>query len=451
MSISLATQFELYPGTEIVEFDGSGRAQTFRVETADGRHFQINEKLYALLDCLRVPASLALLAERFHERTGEAVALAELQQLSTRLEAQGVILRSGETPQPHTAGNPQANPQATSLLALHYHRDIVSAQALAPFARLVQVLFTRPAAAVIVALIALAHVLAYRQVGFPPNLQLGNVNYPLLYGVMLASFLLHELGHLAACRRWNCPHGPLGFGLYFFNPVFYVNVTAAWRLSRRQRAVLDLGGIYVQLAFISALSAAYWLLHDNTFLLALLLTDLLVLSNFEPFMKLDGYWLLSDLAGVPNLHARAGEITKQWWVRLQRRLGRRSAAVGAAHAAADWSPLVRTVVFVYVALSILIWPLMLLGMIPMVYVAVTTYPALWSTAFAQLGEALAAGNAGAVLAQLQVLFMPTLMLVNLAFLLKRLWGRLAQRLGHGRSAAGGSIEATAIRQKAQQI
>jgi putative peptide zinc metalloprotease protein len=447
MSISLATQIELYPGTEIVEFDGSGRGMTFRVETADGRHFQINEKLYALLDCLRVPASLALLAERFQARTGEAVALADLQQLSTRLEAQGVILRSGATPQPRT----DANPQATSFLALHYHRDIVSAQALAPFAHLLQVLFTRPVAVVIVVLIAAAHVLAYRQVGFPPNLQLENVNYSLLYGVMLASFLLHELGHLAACRRWHCPHGPLGFGLYFFNPVFYVNVTAAWRLSRRQRAVLDLGGIYVQLAFVSALSAAAWLVHDNTFLLALLFTDMLVLANFEPFMKLDGYWLLSDLAGVPNLHARAGEITKQWWVRLQHRLGRRSAVLPAAQTPADWSPLVRAVVFAYVALSILIWPLMLLGMIPMVYGAVTTYPALWSTAFTDLGTALAAGNAAAVLAQLQVLFIPTLMVVNLAFLLKRLSGRLFQRLGRGRRTVGGSIEATAIRQKAQQI
>ena len=266
----------------------------------------------------------------FRRAPAKQLRSADLQQLSTRLEAQGVILRSGETPQPHTAGNPQAS----SLLALHYHRDIISAQALAPFARLLQVLFTRPAAVVIVALIALAHVLAYRQVGFPPNLQMGNVNCPLLYGVMLASFLLHELGHLAACRRWHCPHGPLGFGLYFFNPVFYVNVTAAWRLNRRQRAVLDLGGIYVQLAFISALSAAYWLLHDNTFLLALLLTDLLVLSNFEPFMKLDGYWLLSDLAGVPNLHAPPGRSRSTWWVWLQSRLGRRSAAVRAAHAAA---------------------------------------------------------------------------------------------------------------------
>ena len=47
--------------------------------------------------------------------------------------------------------------------------------------------------------------------------------------------------------------------------------------------------------------------------------------------------------------------------------------------------------------------------------------------------------------------MPTLMLVNLAFLLKRLSGRLAQGLGRGRGATGGSIEAPAIQQKVQQI
>ena len=442
MSISLATQIELYPGTEIVAFDSSGRARTFRVETADGRHFQINEKLYALLECLRVPTSLALLADCFQARTGESVAISELQQLSTRLEEQGVILRSGDTPKPHAPANPQAN----SFLALHFHRDIVTAQALAPFARLLQVLFTRPVAVAIVAMIAVAHGLAYRQVGFPPNLQMENVNWPLLYCVMLASFLLHELGHLAACRRWHCPHGPLGFGLYFFNPVFYVNVTAAWRLNRRQRAVVDLGGIYVQLAFVSALSVLYWLLHDNTFLLALLLTDLLVLSNFEPFMKLDGYWLLSDVAGVPNLHARTMEITHHLWVWLRSRLLRRSAPSAPA-AAGQWPLLVRMVIFAYVALSIVIWPLMLIALIPMVYGVVVTYPALWSTAFGTLGEALAAGNAAAVLAQLQVLFMPTLMVINLAFLLKRVAGRLTSKQG----AAGRSIKPAAKRQNVPQI
>jgi hypothetical protein len=451
MTISFATQIELYPGIEIVEFDSSSRMRTYRVETADGRHFQINAKLYELLECLRVPASLALLAERFQERTGEAVALGELQQLSTRLEEQGVILCTGEAPKQRAPADPHAN----SFLALHYHRDLVSAEALAPLVRVLQVLFTRPMAFVMLAMIAAVHGLVYLQVGFPPNLQMENVNWPLFYCVMLASFLLHELGHLAACRRWRCPHGPLGFGLYFFNPVFYVNVTAAWRLNRRQRAVLDLGGVYVQLAFVSALWVFYWLLHDNSFLLAILLTDLLVLSNFEPFMKLDGYWLLSDLTGVPNLHARSMEIIHQAWAWLRSRLGRRTPAPPEATASAQWSPLarqwsplVRSVIFTYVAVSVLIWPLMILALIPLLFDVVTSYPALWSTALAELSAALATGDMAAALAQFQVLFLPTLMLLNLAFLLKRTAKRLALRRAGVNS---GSINRTANWWKAPQI
>lgn len=442
MNMSLATEIELCPGTQIVEFDSSSRMRTYRVETADGRHFQINEKLHALLECLRMPASLDLLADRFQERTGEAVALADLQQLSTRLEDQGVILRRGETPKLRAAGSPQAD----SFLALHYKRDLVSAQALAPFTRVLQFLFTRTAAIVVLSLVAAVHGLAYLQVGFPPNLQMEQVNWPLFYCIMPASFLLHELGHLAACRRWRCPHGPLGFGLYFFNPVFYVNVTSAWRLNRRQRAVLDLGGVYVQLAFVSGLAVFYWLLHDNTFLLALLLTDMLVLGNFEPFMKLDGYWLLSDLTGVPNLHTRTAEITRDFWAWVRSRLGRRGAAPTAASVSAQWSPLVRTVIFTYVALSIVIWPLMIMALIPLVVDGVANYPALWSTAFAELRAALAAGDAAAALAQLQVLFLPTLLLLNLAFLLKR----AGKRLPLGRKA-GESIKLIANRRKAAQV
>ena len=56
-------------------------------------------------------------------------------------------------------------------------------------------------------------------------------------------------------------------------------------------------------------------------------------------------------------------------------------------------------------------------------------------------EALAAADAAAVLAQLQVLFMPTLMVINLAFLFKRVAGRFTSQQG----AAGRSIKPAAKR------
>src|SRR5215208_4010479 len=100
MTITLATHIELYPGTQIVEFDSSARSKTYRVELSDGRHFQINEKLYHLLECLHVPTSLANLASVFQQRTGQAVSIDQLQQLSAQLEEQGVIFQTGQALEP---------------------------------------------------------------------------------------------------------------------------------------------------------------------------------------------------------------------------------------------------------------------------------------------------------------------------------------------------------------
>ena len=89
----------------------------------------------------------------------------------------------------------------------------------------------------------------------------------------------------------------------------------------------------------------------------------------------------------------------------------------------QWSPKVRWVLFVYVALSMVIWPLMLLGMIPMLVTVIATYPALWQAAFAAVGQAMRTHDFSLLLAQGSVLFLPTLMLANIGFLVKLTWSR----------------------------
>jgi hypothetical protein len=277
-------------------------------------------------------------------------------------------------------------------------------------------------AAVLVTVIAGAHLLVYREMGFPPNIDMTTISWPLLYTIILVSIFFHELGHLAACHRWNAPHGPLGFGLYFFNPVFYVDVTAAWRLNRYQRAVVDAGGMYIQLLFAPICLALFWTTQNPTYLMAIMVIDLILVGNLEPFMKLDGYWLLSDLTGVPNLHARTGEAAKRLWGWVLWRLGRRPVAP-AATAFSQWSGWVRGVLFAYIALSIALWPVLIVAMLPLMIDAILTYPALWQTAMTALIAAGATGNVGAIVTQLNVLFLPTLTLVNTAFLLKIAWNR----------------------------
>jgi putative peptide zinc metalloprotease protein len=420
MLLSLTTQLELNAGAQIVAFDSSTQGKTYRVELTDGRHFQVNEKLYHLLDALRTAMTLPDLAAAVQQRTGQTVAIDQLQQLSTQLLEQGVVTESGKTP----VATPTDN-GSTSYLGLHYRKDLLSPQTLAPLARLLQVCFYKGPAVVLTTLIAGAHLLAYREMGFPPNIDMTTVSWPLLYTIILVSIFFHELGHLAACHRWGSPHGPLGFGLYFFNPVFYVDVTAAWRLNRLQRAVVDAGGIYIQLLFAPICLALFWATGDATYLLAIMVIDLILIGNLEPFMKLDGYWLLSDLTGVPNLHARTGEAAKRMWGWLLWRLGRRSVAP-ATTAFSQWAGWVRVVIFTYIALSIALWPVLLVAMLPLMIDAFMSYPALWQGAMTALVEAGAAGDAGAIVTQLNVLFLPTLTLLNTAFLLKIAWNRRRQ-------------------------
>jgi putative peptide zinc metalloprotease protein len=133
------------------------------------------------------------------------------------------------------------------------------------------------------------------------------VEVAILGGAVLFSVLVHEFGHAAACLRYGCPPGRIGIGLYLIFPTLFTDVTRAWRLPARQRAIVDLGGLYFQSALLVALGA-YGLLTSSPIALQLIwITLFSMLYTLNPVFKMDGYWLLSDLSGLPNLHRRMGE------------------------------------------------------------------------------------------------------------------------------------------------
>lgn len=420
MSSQLTALYELSPGLQIGEFDSSNAAKTYRVELSTGVHFQVNDKVYQLLSSLDSPLTLVGLAAEFQQRTGQSVALDQLQQLCDRFVGQGLLVEC--TPDGRQRTSQPAEPPAPNgaLLGLHYRRDLFAAKTLAPIANALTIFFYRPVAIVLMTLVALAHILAYRVIGFHWDIKA--IQGPFFYLLLLVSVVIHELGHLAACRRWNCPHGPLGVGLYFLNPVFYVDVTAAWRLSRHQRAVVDLGGLYLQLLCAPLFWLGFLFTHDATYLYAIAVIDMVLLFNFIPMMKLDGYWLLSDLAGVPNLHARTGEVITYVVRWVLWRLGRLPMQPEKL-AFAQWPLNVRLVVIAYVVLSLLNWPLMLLMMAMALVSGIATYPAVWQAAIVAVGKAFQTHHYAALLPQFNALFLPILMVLNVIFVLKTVWDR----------------------------
>ena len=128
------------------------------------------------------------------------------------------------------------------------------------------------------------------------------------YAAALAGTFFHEFGHAAACRRYHCPHGEIGFALYLLYPAFYTDVSRAWRLAPSARAVVDAGGIYFQAILVTLVgSMALWTGNRafDGFIVVMLFS---ILYTLNPAFKMDGYWLLTDLSGLTNLHKQMGDM-----------------------------------------------------------------------------------------------------------------------------------------------
>ena len=124
----------------------------------------------------------------------------------------------------------------------------------------------------------------------------------------LASLLFHEFGHASACRYGGARPGVIGFGLYLFYPSLYTDVTDAYRLSRGSRLRTDLGGVYFNAIFILVLSGGYAATGQPAFLAAAFLDNFQILQQLVPLVRMDGYFILGDLAGVPDLLGLLGPI-----------------------------------------------------------------------------------------------------------------------------------------------
>lgn len=156
-----------------------------------------------------------------------------------------------------------------------------------------------------------------------PDLLLFNnkVNIYLVVGLfvfMLGSSFFHELGHASACKYFGVRHGGIGFGLYLNFPVLYTDVTEVWKLKRGERCVVNLAGVYFQSWWLIILLVAFLMTGNDILRYLILVMNLGFAMTLNPFFKFDGYWLASDLLGVPNLRQRSLELLGYIWKKLRK-------------------------------------------------------------------------------------------------------------------------------------
>ena len=145
---------------------------------------------------------------------------------------------------------------------------------------------------------------AAHQLPFHPNLFL------LVTLLVIFSGFFHELGHATATRYGGGSPGVMGVGIYLAWPAFYTDLTDSYRLNRAGRLRSDLGGVYFNAVLIVAAGAAYLLTGFGPLAVFIVISQAMAMYQFLPFIRLDGYYIMSDLVGVPNLFAYLGPVLR---------------------------------------------------------------------------------------------------------------------------------------------
>lgn len=126
-----------------------------------------------------------------------------------------------------------------------------------------------------------------------------------IFFLMGIALIFHELGHIAACDRFGIKHGNIGFGFYLLCPVMYADITEVWRLSKKDRIIVNLAGIYLGNIFSLIFISLFVIFNKDVFLYAFYLQCLEGLFNLNPLIKYDGYWVLADILESYNLSSES--------------------------------------------------------------------------------------------------------------------------------------------------
>jgi len=300
----------------IVPFFSSAKEETYLVLLPDGRSLQTTRKLYELITHLDGSRNVEEIARILSETWNYSIQPTDVKDWIDRYLVPHDLLAPVPGLPPSSPSRSTQSPSTKGIM-------LIPGKLALPLTRRLRLLFHPLCSLPLLWASALCHGLIYLDLlsgtrtglfsSIPPSV------YLIGYLVTFLSVLFHEFGHLSACQYFDCPHGEVRLGLYLLFPVFYANVSPAWRLDRKARVVVDLAGMYFQLLVTIPVSLLFHFTREPVWLLLFLELDAMILFSLNPFLRFDGYWLCSDLLRVPNLRSRSQLLMKTLRNRLLNR------------------------------------------------------------------------------------------------------------------------------------
>jgi putative peptide zinc metalloprotease protein len=289
-------------GIELIgKYEDSGfKEAPYIARRADGQVIQLAPLLYVMAEAADGQRTNEEIAAAVSEAIQRGVSADNVRQLvDERLRPLGVIA-------PADGSEPELQ-KADPLLALKLRAALVPERVVNAITKVFKPLFFPPVVVAVLAGLVAADVWLFAFHGVAQSLRQVLYSPPLLMmmlGLVVLSAAFHECGHATACAYGGARPGVMGAGLYIVWPAFYTDVTDAYRLGKGGRLRTDLGGVYFNVVFMLAVLGVYAATGYEPLLLIIPFMHLEIIHQFLPFIRLDGYYIVSDLTGVPDMFAR---------------------------------------------------------------------------------------------------------------------------------------------------
>ncbi|MGH7725666.1 MAG: efflux RND transporter periplasmic adaptor subunit [Candidatus Eiseniibacteriota bacterium] len=149
----------------------------------------------------------------------------------------------------------------------------------------------------------------------------------MLWVILFLIVIAHEFGHGLTCMHFGGQPRRLGFMLFYLMPGMFCDVSDIYFFEKRwHRAAVALAGGYVEIlcftlgTYIWAITPSDLLVHDIAFRVMLFSGMTGLVFNYNPLIKLDGYYVLMSWLDIPDLRERAftyvGDFFKKHVLRM---------------------------------------------------------------------------------------------------------------------------------------
>jgi putative peptide zinc metalloprotease protein len=141
----------------------------------------------------------------------------------------------------------------------------------------------------------------------------------IFYVLAVVTMAWHELGHGHACKHYEARVPSMGFMLIYLTPAFYTDTSEGYiKAGRIQRLIISLAGVWSELMICAVATVIWWgtpldsAVHNAAYLLMLITGIASVLINWNPLMKLDGYHMMCEILGTPELKENSTAYVSAW-------------------------------------------------------------------------------------------------------------------------------------------